>query len=172
VASCSYSPSGMRGQGPIRAIKYGLDDEQAYIRGAKDEVWKVLQVENMEGYRNLDAILSVPGADSLFVGPADSRVAGGSPFLKETDLTQDLLATSQERGGRRWQRWPSLGSLGRTHHIRAHWCKFSPADSRVHCRVEVPHLFKGGTFSHRRDTGASTSVIPHSLAFAHPRDIR
>jgi 2-dehydro-3-deoxyglucarate aldolase/4-hydroxy-2-oxoheptanedioate aldolase len=79
VASCMYPPAGMRGQGPIRAIKYGLEDEQAYIRGAKDSIWKILQVENLAGYEALDGIMSVPGADTVFVGPADLTLSMDIP---------------------------------------------------------------------------------------------
>ena len=71
VRSCLYPPIGMRGQGPIRAIKYGLDDENAYIENSSAKVWKILQIENMKGYENLDAIMNVEGYDSIFVGPAD-----------------------------------------------------------------------------------------------------
>ncbi len=79
VRSCTYPPAGMRGQGPIRAIKYGLDDEQAYIRGAKDSIWKILQVENLEGYAKLDEIISVEGVDTIFVGPGDMTLSMDIP---------------------------------------------------------------------------------------------
>lgn len=72
VRACSYPDfGGVRGQGPIRAIRYGLADEGKYIEGAYEKVLKIAQIETMEGYENLDEILEVDGIDSLFIGAAD-----------------------------------------------------------------------------------------------------
>ncbi|MBQ8160714.1 MAG: host specificity protein [Clostridia bacterium] len=72
VEACTYpADGGRRGIGPLRAIKYGIEDEGAYLKAAKDEVWKIFQIESMEAVRNLDEIAKVPGYQSLFVGPAD-----------------------------------------------------------------------------------------------------
>ena len=72
VEACTYpADGGKRGIGPLRAIKYGVDNEPAYLKVAKDEVWKIFQIESMEAVRNLEAIAAVPGYQSLFVGPAD-----------------------------------------------------------------------------------------------------
>ena len=58
IRSCLYpDDGGVRGQGPIRAIRYGLDSEDEYIAAAKHRVFKVGQIETVEGYENLDAIL-------------------------------------------------------------------------------------------------------------------
>ena len=72
VEACTYpADGGKRGIGPLRAIRYGVDDEPAYLKIAKDEVWKILQIESMEAVENMEAIAKVPGYQSLFVGPAD-----------------------------------------------------------------------------------------------------
>lgn len=72
VASCHYpKDGGVRGQGPIRAIQYGLADEMEYIRHSSEAVFKIMQIETLEGYRNLDEIMEVPGVDSIFIGAAD-----------------------------------------------------------------------------------------------------
>ncbi len=72
VRACSYPDfGGVRGQGPIRAIRYGLSDEGEYIQTAHENVLKIAQIETMEGYENLDEILQVRGIDSLFIGAAD-----------------------------------------------------------------------------------------------------
>lgn len=85
VRACSYPDfGGVRGQGPIRAIKYGLLDEAEYIQSAYDKVFKVAQIETMEGYENLDEILQVDGIDSLFIGAADL----GRSILGRNDGTQ------------------------------------------------------------------------------------
>lgn len=72
VEACTYpADGGKRGIGPLRAIQYGIENEAEYLKVAKDEVWKILQIESMEAVNNIEAIASVPGYQSLFVGPAD-----------------------------------------------------------------------------------------------------
>lgn len=72
VEACTYpADGGKRGIGPLRAIKYGVDYEPDYLKIAKDEVWKIFQIESMEAVNNLEEIAKVPGYQSLFVGPAD-----------------------------------------------------------------------------------------------------
>jgi 2-dehydro-3-deoxyglucarate aldolase/4-hydroxy-2-oxoheptanedioate aldolase len=92
VKACSYPDDrfhGVRGQGPIRAIRYGLDDEGEYMKAAYDKVWKICQIETMEGYQNVDAILDVEGIDSLFIGSADlSRSIQG---LNDPTITLDSV---------------------------------------------------------------------------------
>ena len=72
VRACAYpDEGGVRGQGPIRAIRYGLEKESDYIAHAYEQVFKVMQIETLEGYENLDEIMEVRGIDSLFIGAAD-----------------------------------------------------------------------------------------------------
>ncbi|MDD5603501.1 MAG: aldolase/citrate lyase family protein, partial [Eubacteriales bacterium] len=59
VSSCEYPPKGIRGFGPRRAIRYGMDDSSDYIRDAGKKTWKILQVELAECVENLDEIASV-----------------------------------------------------------------------------------------------------------------
>ena len=93
VAACSYPDSiyhGMRGQGPCRAIRYGVDDEGEYLAHAYEKVWKIMQIETVEGYENLDSIMEVPGIDSLFIGAADlSRSIAGSEGRYDLDTVYD-----------------------------------------------------------------------------------
>lgn len=93
VESCAY-PDGMihgvRGQGPIRAIKYGLEDEGIYLKGAYEKVFKIMQIETLEGYENLDEIMQVKGIDSLFIGAADlSRSIAGRNNASDLDTIYD-----------------------------------------------------------------------------------
>ena len=72
VEACTYpADGGKRGIGPLRAIKYGVDHEAEYLKVAKDEVWKIFQIESMEAVDNIEEIARVPGYHSLFIGPAD-----------------------------------------------------------------------------------------------------
>ena len=79
VQACSYPDTGgIRGQGPIRAIRYGLLDEGEYLASGYRNVMRIMQIESLEGYENLDAIMDVEGIDSIFIGAADlSRSIAG-----------------------------------------------------------------------------------------------
>lgn len=101
VRACSYpDEGGVRGQGPIRAIRYGLDDEGEYIKHAYEKVFKICQIETLEGYENLDEILSVKGIDSLFIGAADlSRsIAGRNDGTKLDDVYDDICKRVRAAG--------------------------------------------------------------------------
>ena len=68
VAACRYPPAGVRSSGAYRAaLAWGAD----YPRHANDEVACIVMVETAEALANLDAILSTPGVDAVYVGPAD-----------------------------------------------------------------------------------------------------
>ena len=103
VAACSYPDNayhGMRGQGPVRAIRYGIDDEGEYLKSAYEKVWKIMQIETIEGYENLDEIMAVPGIDSLFIGAADlSRsIAGSDGKYNIDDVYDDICRRVRSHG--------------------------------------------------------------------------
>ncbi len=103
VAACSYpKDGGVRGQGPIRAIQYGLSDEMEYIENSFQNVFKIMQIETIEGYENLDEIMSVKGIDSLFIGAADlSRSIEGYRGEKNYVLSEvydDICRRTKEKG--------------------------------------------------------------------------
>lgn len=71
MAACLYPPRGNRGQGPIRAIRYGLEDEGEYIADHRNRTLRICQIEDVAGYEALDAIMDVDGVDCIFIGAAD-----------------------------------------------------------------------------------------------------
>ena len=74
VAACTYPDGpyqGVRGQGPMRAVRYGFGEEAAYLAAPENYLLKIMQIESYEGWLNLDEILSVPGVDGVYLGPAD-----------------------------------------------------------------------------------------------------
>lgn len=98
VEACTYPPDGgKRGIGPLRAIRYGVDDEPAYLVRAKDEVWKIFQIESMEAAENLEAIAAVDGYHSLFVGPGDlgMSMVGVAPE-KKREITREVQRRASE----------------------------------------------------------------------------
>jgi 2-keto-3-deoxy-L-rhamnonate aldolase RhmA len=67
---CLYPPQGKRSAGISRAQGYGMKSQE-YMKNANREVVVVLQVEHIDGVRNIESIVAVPGAAAVFVGPYD-----------------------------------------------------------------------------------------------------
>jgi 4-hydroxy-2-oxoheptanedioate aldolase len=83
VQACKYPPRGYRSFGPVRASIYAGSD---YSEHANDDVVVMPMIETAAALRNLDEILSVPGVDAVYVGPADLSLAlGCKPRLDQTD---------------------------------------------------------------------------------------
>lgn len=74
VASCRYFPAGSRSYGPTRAAYYAGSD---YFSGANREVTCIPMIETRQAVERLDDILSVPGIDAVYVGPADLSITLG-----------------------------------------------------------------------------------------------
>jgi len=74
VKACLYSPKGYRSFGPIRGLLYGGVD---YGKHANDEVLKFAMIETKEALDNLDSIMSTPGLNGIYIGPADLSLAIG-----------------------------------------------------------------------------------------------
>ena len=76
VQACRYPPQGYRSFGPTRATLYAGKD---YAPNANATVLTFAMIETKQALDNLDAILSVPGLDAIYVGPADlSQSLGGA----------------------------------------------------------------------------------------------
>ena len=74
VKACLYPPKGFRSFGPVRGLLYGGSD---YARYADDEILKFAMIETKEALDNLDNIMSTPGLNGIYVGPADLSLALG-----------------------------------------------------------------------------------------------
>jgi 4-hydroxy-2-oxoheptanedioate aldolase len=74
VSSMRYAPIGSRSSGPIRASLYGGPD---YHAKANDIVLAFGMIETQEALDNLDAILSTPGLDAIYIGPSDLSISLG-----------------------------------------------------------------------------------------------
>ncbi|HRE13305.1 MAG TPA: aldolase/citrate lyase family protein [Usitatibacteraceae bacterium] len=83
VAAAHYPPRGHRSMGPIRAMLYGGAD---YQKKADDTVVIFAMIETREALDNLDDILSTPGLDAVYIGPADLSLAlGCNPTFDDVD---------------------------------------------------------------------------------------
>jgi 4-hydroxy-2-oxoheptanedioate aldolase len=84
VAACKYYPRGYRSWGPVRASIYaGTGYTPA---AANDTVLVIPMIETAQAVKNIDDILSVPGIDAVYVGPADLSITlGCTPRLDQTE---------------------------------------------------------------------------------------
>ena len=68
VSYVRYPPVGVRSFGPSRAVfSAGAD----YGKDADDQVLCLAMIETAEAVANLDEIVSTPGLDGVYIGPAD-----------------------------------------------------------------------------------------------------
>ena len=74
VQACIYPPKGYRSFAPTRAFMYGGSD---YVDHANDEILKLAMIETSEALQKLDEIMSTPGLDGIYIGPADLSLAIG-----------------------------------------------------------------------------------------------
>ena len=79
VESVKYYPKGKRGFSPFtRAARYGLD-AQGHTGNSNDKTIVVLNIEGVDGVRNLRKIVKVPDIDVIFIGPYDLSQSLGKP---------------------------------------------------------------------------------------------
>lgn len=102
VRSIWYPPKGIRGVGSALARASLWNQVDQYLHQADDEICLLLQVENLSGLQNLDAIVSTEGVDGIFIGPADlssSMGHRGNPTHPEVQAAiQSALQTIKSHG--------------------------------------------------------------------------
>ncbi|BDZ39279.1 HpcH/HpaI aldolase family protein [Microbacterium suwonense] len=76
VAATKYLPVGNRSLGPSRPALYSGD---SYADAGNLAVSTIAQIETQIGVDNAEAIVSTPGLDSIYIGPADLAVSYGLP---------------------------------------------------------------------------------------------
>jgi 4-hydroxy-2-oxoheptanedioate aldolase len=80
VKWCRYQPMGERGMGLARQHTFFQGgDARETMNGLNEEVLIALQIENKDAIENLSDLLSVPGIDAAYVGPADLSASFGKP---------------------------------------------------------------------------------------------
>ena len=81
VGACRYPPDGYRSIGPVRASLYAGAD---YVAKAAELVITLAMIETREALDNLDAIMSTPGLDGIYIGPNDLSAGLGRPPSLDT----------------------------------------------------------------------------------------
>jgi len=94
VRSARYAPEGGRSWGPVMAGMRHADNR----RWASETIAVIPMIETAEAIANLDKILTVPGVDAIYVGPADLGVSLGlEPSGNDGNpVFDDALATIVE----------------------------------------------------------------------------
>jgi 4-hydroxy-2-oxoheptanedioate aldolase len=102
VLAAKYPPTGIRSFGPVRASR-GVGAE-AYFESANNEVMLLPMIETAQAMANLDEILSVPGIDGAYIGPADLSIGLGlglpttAPSKGLSDAISTVLAACIRHG--------------------------------------------------------------------------
>ena len=90
VADCRYPPAGTRGFGPRVPSNYGRVPTPEFVATANREVFVAVMIETAEALEAIDAIASVPGLDSVVVGPWD--LSGSLGMLGEVEHPRVVAA--------------------------------------------------------------------------------
>jgi len=70
IAACMYPPAGIRGFGPRRPSNYERD-ATAYLATANESLVVWVQIEHIDAVNAIDAIVSTPRLDGVFIGSND-----------------------------------------------------------------------------------------------------
>jgi 4-hydroxy-2-oxoheptanedioate aldolase len=102
VQACRYPPMGARSMGFGRADQYAGKDYKAH---ANEEIALVVQIEHIDAVNNIDEILTVPGVDAFFIGPADLAasmgvpvVLGDNPDPRHQEAVRKIVAAGKKHG--------------------------------------------------------------------------
>lgn len=89
VRACRYPPDGFRSWGPLRRRSVGEALESPGETNAR--VITIPQIESATALENVRAIVSTPGVDAVYVGPADLSLSEGGPPV--IDYRDEVAAT-------------------------------------------------------------------------------
>ena len=77
VSACKYPPEGIRGYGPRRPSQYGRLGGPEFCKAANDAMIVIVQIEDVNGVKNLDDILAVEGLTAIVIGSNDLSASMG-----------------------------------------------------------------------------------------------
>jgi 2-keto-3-deoxy-L-rhamnonate aldolase RhmA len=95
VASAKYPPRGKRSVGLARASLFGMEFAK-HVAEANDESLVFLQIEHVEGVRNINSILKVKGIDAIIIGPYDLSGSFGKLGDIQNSQVQDSIQKVQK----------------------------------------------------------------------------
>ncbi len=77
VQASYYPPMGIRGLGTSMARAANWNRTADYLQHANQEICLIVQIESVEGLKNIDEIVAVDGVDAVFIGPSDLSASMG-----------------------------------------------------------------------------------------------
>jgi len=95
VQFAKYPPLGQRSIAAARAHGYGLYFAD-YMKYANEQIALIVQIEHINGARNIESILEVDGVDAVMIGPYDLSGSLGRPGEIEDCEVQDLISRVQQ----------------------------------------------------------------------------
>ncbi len=141
MESTLYPPHGIRGFGPQRAVRYGLQSLEKYVLQTSLEMIRIVQMESESVIENeLDAILDNPWIDCVMLGPMDlSGSIGKLPDMtcKESVAIQDKALNKIRKAGK--SAGTSIGSYDEKW-IRS-W--YDRGANVISCGTETSHILFG-----------------------------
>ena len=93
VADCRFRPVGRRGFGPRITGDYGRRSVEEVVRFANQNLFVAVMIETKEALEQIEAIVAIPGLDSVMIGPMD--LSGAIAGLGEVD--DPLCVTAHQR---------------------------------------------------------------------------
>jgi 2-keto-3-deoxy-L-rhamnonate aldolase RhmA len=90
VECCRYPPAGSRGFGPRISSNYGRIPTPQLVETANRELFTCVMIETREALEDIEAIVSVPGLDSVAIGPWD--LSGSLGMLGEVEHPKVIMA--------------------------------------------------------------------------------
>ncbi|NCF33755.1 MAG: 2,4-dihydroxyhept-2-ene-1,7-dioic acid aldolase [Proteobacteria bacterium] len=87
VMSCRYPPDGFRSFGPIRGALYG---GRGYAVEANNQIACIAMIETAEGREKAEEIITTPGLDGVYIGPADLALSMGLPAMGDQPQPEHL----------------------------------------------------------------------------------
>jgi 2-dehydro-3-deoxyglucarate aldolase/4-hydroxy-2-oxoheptanedioate aldolase len=103
MKSTLYPPNGTRGFGPIRAVRYGLDDADEYIAKKSLDMIRCAQIESFVAVDNLEEMAKNPWVDCFIFGVCDLSGSIGElnkVFDKHTSDLVDRAVAILHRAGK------------------------------------------------------------------------
>ncbi|MHC1693178.1 MAG: HpcH/HpaI aldolase/citrate lyase family protein [Sphaerochaetaceae bacterium] len=92
MKSTLYPPLGNRGFGPIRAVDYGIMDQEEYIHHITlEKMIRMVQIETKTGVDNLEEMCKNPWVDCFMIGPCDLSASIGHLYKIYEKPTTDLI---------------------------------------------------------------------------------
>lgn len=143
ISSTLYPPLGNRGFGPQRAVMYGMQSADVYVKETSLEIIRIVQVETEHCIEyELDAMLENPWIDCVMLGPCDLAASMGNLpdiICSESVRIQDKALNKIRKAGK------SAGtSIGSTDPgwIRS-W--YDRGANVISCGTETAHILTGAS---------------------------